>query len=68
MKRVNFYFPTELLTRLKSAKLATGMPVSEIIRRAVGEWLDNEDTQDLIIAKERLKTLNKARKIKLEDL
>ena len=68
MKRINFYFPLELLTRLKSAKLATGISVSEIIRRAVGEWLDNEDTQDLIIAKERLKTLHKARKIKLEDL
>lgn len=40
MKRVNFYFPLELLARLKSAKLATGMPVSEIIRRAVSEWLD----------------------------
>jgi len=42
VKRINLYFPLELLARLKSAKLATGMPVSEIIRRAVGEWLDKQ--------------------------
>jgi len=42
VKRVNFYFPTELLARLKSAKLATGISVSEIIRRAVGEWFDKQ--------------------------
>ena len=42
MKRVNFYFPIELLEKLKSTKLATGIPVSEIIRRAVGDWMDKQ--------------------------
>jgi len=42
LKRVNFYFPIALLARLKSAKLSTGIPVSEIIRRAVSEWLDKQ--------------------------
>ena len=43
MKRVNFYFPTELLARLKSAKLVTRISVSEIIRMAVTEWLDKKE-------------------------
>ena len=43
MKRVNFYFPIELLEKLKSTKLATGIPVSEIIRRAVSDWLERNN-------------------------
>ena len=35
MKRTNFFFPEEMLERLKAAKLQTGIPVSEIIRLAV---------------------------------
>jgi predicted DNA-binding protein len=39
MKRTNFYFPEALLERLKAAKEKTGVPVSEIIRRAVEAYL-----------------------------
>ena len=39
MKRTNFFFPEEMLARLKAAKLQTGIPVSEIIRRAVEAYL-----------------------------
>ena len=39
MKRTNFFFPEEILERLKAAKLQSGVPVSEIIRRAVEAYL-----------------------------
>lgn len=39
MKRTNFFFPEQMLNRLKEAKLKTGIPVSEIIRRAVEKYL-----------------------------
>lgn len=39
MKRTNFYFPDSILERLKAAKEKTGVPVSEIIRRAVDAYL-----------------------------
>jgi len=39
MTRTNFYFPESLLARLKAAKEKTGIPVSEIMRRAVEAYL-----------------------------
>jgi predicted DNA-binding protein len=39
MKRTNFYFPERMLERLKEAKQKTGIPVSEIIRRAIESYL-----------------------------
>jgi len=39
MKRTNFYFPEQLLARLKIAKEKSGLPVSEIIRCAIEEFL-----------------------------
>ena len=39
MKRTNFFFPEEMLARLKAAKLQSGVPVSEILRRAVEAYL-----------------------------
>lgn len=39
MKRTNFYFSETMLARLKAAKEKTGIPVSEIIRRAVENFL-----------------------------
>ena len=39
MKRTNFFFPQEMLDRLKQAKDKTGLPVSEIIRRAIDDYL-----------------------------
>lgn len=35
MIRTNFYFPQQLLDRLKAAAAAEGIPMSEIIRRAL---------------------------------
>lgn len=39
MKRTNFYFPQQLLDRLKTAKERVGVPVSEIIRTAIEKHL-----------------------------
>ena len=39
MKRTNFYFPEQMLARLKLASAESGVPVSEIIRRAVEKEL-----------------------------
>lgn len=39
MKRTNFSFSEEMLARLKAAKLQSGIPVSEILRRAVDAYL-----------------------------
>jgi hypothetical protein len=43
MKRTNFYFPEQMLAELKRAKEATGLPISELIRRAVATWLKAND-------------------------
>lgn len=39
MIRTNYYFPPQLLARLKQAKELQGTGVSEIIRRAIDEYL-----------------------------
>jgi len=39
MKRTNFSFSESMLDRLKAAKQQTGIPVSEILRRAVEAYL-----------------------------
>jgi len=39
MKRTNFYFPQQMLRRLKITKKRCGLPVSEIIRRAIDKYL-----------------------------
>jgi len=40
MKRTNFYFPEPMLARLKQASQKLGLPVSEIIRRAIDAYLE----------------------------
>lgn len=35
MKRTNFYYPEQLLKRLKAASDSLGVPMSEIIRRVL---------------------------------
>jgi predicted DNA-binding protein len=35
MKRVNFFFPTQMLGRLKALSEKTGTPAAEILRRAL---------------------------------
>jgi predicted DNA-binding protein len=39
MKRTNVFFPEQMLARLKAASAKLGIPVAEIIRRAVDEFL-----------------------------
>ncbi len=39
MIRTNFYYPQQLLDRLKLAKSKLGLPVSEIVRSAVEKYL-----------------------------
>lgn len=40
MERYNFFFPEELMAELKRMSEETGAPVSELVRRAVKEYLD----------------------------
>ena len=42
MKRVNYFLPEQIITRLKEAKKKTGISVSEFIRRAVEKLLKEE--------------------------
>lgn len=39
MKRTNFYFPEQLLRRIKEASKILGLPMSEVIRRAIEKYL-----------------------------
>ena len=39
MQRTNFYFPEEMIARLKTAKDKTGLAMSVFIRRAVDKAL-----------------------------
>ena len=42
MKRTNYYYPDQMLNRLKKISAETGLPVSEIIRRAIDKLLEEE--------------------------
>lgn len=42
MIRTNFYYPPRMIVRLKQIAKILGLPVSEIIRRAVDKYLDEE--------------------------
>lgn len=39
MKRTNLFLPEQMLARLKKAQEKLGLPVSQIIRQAVEEFL-----------------------------
>jgi predicted DNA-binding protein len=39
MKRTNYHFPEQMMLRLKEAKAKTGIPMSEMIRRAIEDYL-----------------------------
>ena len=39
MKRTNFYYPEQMLERLKALSEKTGTSVSELIRRAIEAYL-----------------------------
>jgi metal-responsive CopG/Arc/MetJ family transcriptional regulator len=39
MIRTNYYFPRQMLDELKAASKKHGLPISEIIRRAITDWL-----------------------------
>jgi predicted DNA-binding protein len=42
MKRTNYYYPEPLLKQLKVLSKKTGVPVAELIRRAITEYLRKE--------------------------
>ena len=42
MKRVNFHLDEKMLLRLKKASKKTGVPMSEIVRRAIDAALKKE--------------------------
>lgn len=39
MKRHNFFLPEDLVASLKTIAENTGVPMSELIRRALSNWL-----------------------------
>lgn len=39
MKRTNYYYPEPMLERLKALSARMGVAVSELIRRAIDEFL-----------------------------
>jgi len=39
MKRHNFFLPEELVAELKQIATQTGVPMSELIRRVLANWL-----------------------------
>ena len=39
MKRTNYYFPVQMLKRIKQASAILGIPMSEFIRRAIEKAL-----------------------------
>lgn len=39
MKRHNFFLPEELVAELKAIAIETGVPMSELVRRALLNWL-----------------------------
>ena len=39
MVRTNYFYPKQMLARLKKASMSTGLPVSEIVRRSVDDFL-----------------------------
>lgn len=41
MIRTNYYYPQQMLDRLKQAKVTLGLPVAEIIRRAIDKYLES---------------------------
>jgi predicted DNA-binding protein len=43
LKPATFRMEQELLDRLQSHKVASGVPVSEQVRRAIRQWLDEQE-------------------------
>lgn len=39
MKRHNFFLPNELVAELKAIAIESGVPMSELVRRAIAQWL-----------------------------
>ncbi|WP_367184459.1 ribbon-helix-helix protein, CopG family [Ferrovum sp.] len=42
MKRTHFFLPHQLFTELKELSEMKGLSVSELIRRAVEDWLNRQ--------------------------
>jgi len=47
MKRVNYHLTEEQIGRLQSLSGKTGLTVAEIIRRAVDEYLDRKERENM---------------------
>jgi len=42
MKRYNFYFPQRMMNRFRELSVKTGVPMSEMLRRMIKEYLRKE--------------------------
>jgi predicted DNA-binding protein len=40
VKRHNFFYPEQLIAELRALSAKTGLPMSELIRRAIAEYLE----------------------------
>lgn len=49
MVRTNFYFPAEMILRLKKRSQITGLPMSELIRRAVDTFLTSLEEAEVYV-------------------
>jgi predicted DNA-binding protein len=47
MKRYNFYLPQEIMKSLKELSKKTGVPMSEMLRRMIREYLKKENVDKL---------------------
>jgi hypothetical protein len=45
MIRLNFFFPEDLAVKLKAYTKSTGVPMSEVVRRAILAWFKEHDAQ-----------------------
>ncbi len=45
MKRHNFFLPTDLVDQLKAIAIETGVPMSELVRRAIHSYLVERSTK-----------------------
>ena len=55
-RRVNFYLDDELLAGLKALKARIGIPESEAVRRAVGQYLERHATEPPKVERKRAST------------
>jgi metal-responsive CopG/Arc/MetJ family transcriptional regulator len=47
MKRYNFYFPQAMMNRFRELSVKTGVPMSEMLRRMIKEYLKRNKNREV---------------------